>query len=68
MASKAVEAIIGYTINNHHPAVVVYDVEKCIEILCDGDGMDEEEALEYFEFNTLGAYVGESGPLFVRRF
>jgi hypothetical protein len=28
--------------------------------------MTLEEAEEYLSFNTLGAYVGENGPLFVR--
>lgn len=60
------DAIIGYVENHHHPAVVVYDSEKCIRILVERDGMDEEGAREYFEFNTLGAYVGENGPIFVK--
>lgn len=29
------------------------------------DGCTEEEALEYFEYNTLGSYVGLSTPIFV---
>jgi hypothetical protein len=29
------------------------------------DGMDYDEAYEFFEFNTLGAYVGEQTPVFV---
>ncbi len=59
------EAIIGYVENHHHATVVVYDSEKCIRILM-GDDMDWEGAREYFEFNTLGAYVGEHGPLFMQ--
>jgi hypothetical protein len=31
----------------------------------DRDGMTEEEAFEYLEFNTLGAWVGEETPMFV---
>jgi hypothetical protein len=30
-------------------------------------GMDEEEAEEFFSFNTLGAWVGENTPLFLWR-
>ena len=26
--------------------------------------MTEEEAVEFFEFNIIGAYVGESTPIF----
>ena len=29
------------------------------------DGMNYEDALEFFEFNTLGAYVGKQTPVFV---
>ena len=28
--------------------------------------MTHQEALEWFEFNTLGAYVGEYTPRFIR--
>jgi hypothetical protein len=57
---------IGYTTNHHHAVVAVYDYDKCVQALVDRDGMTHEEADEYLEFNTLGAYVGENGPLFVR--
>jgi hypothetical protein len=59
-------AFVGYTVNHHHAHVAVYDVEKCIKVLMDRDGMDREGAEEFLEFNTLGAYVGENGPLYVR--
>jgi hypothetical protein len=31
----------------------------------DRDGMDREGAEEFLHFNTLGAYMGKHGPLFV---
>jgi hypothetical protein len=31
------------------------------------DGMTEEEALEYFHFNVVGAYVGKFTPVFITR-
>lgn len=43
---------------------VVYDVNKVLEKLM-GDGMTHEEALEYYDYNMVGAYVGESTPIFV---
>ncbi len=58
-------AVIGYVENHHHPAVLLYDSEECIRILVERDGMSEEDAREYFEINTLGAYMGENGPLFM---
>lgn len=59
-------ALVGYTVNHHHAHVAVYDVDKCIAVLVDRDGMTHEEADEFLSFNTLGAYVGENGPLYVK--
>jgi len=59
-------ALVGYTLNTHHPHVAVYDVQKCIDVLVERDGMTHEEADEYLSFNTLCAYVGENGPVYVR--
>ena len=59
-------ALVGYTVNHHHPTVAVYDIEKCIDVLVERDGMTPDEADEFLSFNTLGAYVGENGPLYVR--
>lgn len=61
-------ALVGYTVNHHHPVVAVYDIERCVEVLVSRDGMDREGAEEFLSFNTLGAYVGENGPLFVKFF
>ena len=43
---------------------LIYSVSKCIEIL--SQDMDEEDAVEYFEFNVAGAYVGEKTPIWCR--
>tara|TARA_R100001082_G_scaffold30945_1_gene15603 strand:+ start:365 stop:592 length:228 start_codon:yes stop_codon:yes gene_type:complete len=58
------EALIGYgnQFNNH---VAIYNRDKCIDILMQRDGMDIEEAEEYFEYNVQGAYVGEETPVFL---
>ena len=56
----------GYTVNHHHAHVAVYDINKCIEVLVDRDGMSHEEADEFLSFNTLGAFVGENGPIYIR--
>jgi len=44
---------------------VVYDTTKIIDILCERDGMDRDEAAEYYEFNIAGAYVGDRTPMFI---
>lgn len=59
-------AIIGYTLNHHSEHVVVYDYDKCVATLVERDGMTPEEADEYLGFNTLGAYVGPQGPVFIK--
>ena len=43
--------------------VALYDRERCIKILT-GDGMSYDEAVEYFDFNTIGAYFGPNTPAF----
>ena len=58
------EAIVGMASRCAMNPVVVYDTEKVISILME-QGMDEDEAIEYFEFNIAGAYVGENGPIFL---
>lgn len=52
-------AIIGIEADSGR---IIYSVSKCIEILIK-NGMDEEEAVEYFEFNVSGSYVGEKTPI-----
>jgi hypothetical protein len=66
LADGLEDAFIGYTVNHHHAHVAVYDIDKCIEVLVARDGMTHEEADEYLSFNTIGAFVGENGPLFIR--
>jgi hypothetical protein len=41
---------------------LIYSVEKCINILME-QGMDMTEAVEYFDFNVSGSYVGEKTPI-----
>jgi hypothetical protein len=53
---------IGHHFNRE---LAVYDYAKCIEILMERDGMDEEEAEEFMSFNVTGAWVGEYTPIFL---
>ena len=55
------DAVIGYVERCGEPIRLVYDRERCIEILVDQCG-DYQAAQEWFEFNTLGAHVGELTP------
>ena len=58
-------ALIGTGERCGQPTIAVYDREKCIEVLEKSDGMTQEEANEFFEFNVVGAWVGEQTPIFV---
>tara|TARA_R110002020_G_scaffold461858_1_gene681079 strand:- start:234 stop:506 length:273 start_codon:yes stop_codon:yes gene_type:complete len=44
--------------------VAAYDVNKMLAQMV-GGGMTMDEAREFYEFNILGAWVGESTPVFV---
>jgi len=46
---------------------IVYDALKMIDVLINKDGMTHEEAVEYFEFNIDGAYLGEETPIYMFR-
>lgn len=43
---------------------VVYDLKKVISTLME-DGMTYEEAVEFHEFNQVGAWVGPRTPVFL---
>jgi hypothetical protein len=58
------DALIGY-VEIFNKVVAAYDRDKCIEILMRRDGMDNEDAIEFFDFNVVGAYVGEYAPAFL---
>ena len=60
------DALIGVG-QQFNKTLAVYDRQKCIEILIDRDGMSEEEAVEYFEYNVTGAWVGENTPIFFEK-
>lgn len=40
---------------------LIYSVSKCINILM--QNMNEEDALEYFNYNVSGSFVGEKTPI-----
>jgi hypothetical protein len=56
------EAVIG-VVERAGLLAVCYDRNKILEILM--RDMNEEQAIEYYEFNILGAYMGESTPVYL---
>jgi len=58
------KAIIGLSTSINKMSVA-YDTNKCIKILMSRDKISREEAIEYFEYNVAGAYVGDNTPTFI---
>ena len=50
-ASGLGDAIIGVGVRCGQLTIVVYSVDRVIEILMARDGMTNDEAIEFFEFN-----------------
>jgi len=59
------KAFLGIGRRCGQPDIAVYSIPKVLEVLQE-DGMTYEEAVEYFEFNTLGAWVGEETPMWMQ--
>ena len=57
-------AFVGFGWQFNVGPVAVYNQDLVMDIL-KARGMDEEGALEYFNFNIIGAYVGERTPIFL---
>jgi len=60
------EAILG-VVERIGLQAICYDKDKVLSILMERDDMDIVEAIEYFDFNIAGAWVGESTPVFIER-
>jgi hypothetical protein len=56
------DCIIGISYEGNQ---LIYDSNKIMDVLMQKDEMTEDEALEFFEYNILGSYVGESTPIYV---
>lgn len=54
------EAIIGIDTVSMR---LIYSVTKCISILCLDEEMEIDDAIEHFEYNVRGSYMGEKTPI-----
>jgi|TARA_B100001778_G_C18541305_1_gene608437 hypothetical protein len=59
------DAILGMCVQFGAEPLVAYDYEKCIEILIERDNMSRIEAIDFIQFNVIGAYVGLNTPVFI---
>ena len=55
------DALIGVS----HDGRAIYDYEKMIEWLMDKEGWNDEEAIEWIEYNTIRGlyYMGDCAPI-----
>ena len=58
------DCIIGVCYRFGQEPIIAYDYDKVIEKLM--EDMTEEEAVEWFEFNQIGAWVGDTTPCFIK--
>ena len=55
------DSILGYDTKGR----VIYSVNSILDTLVSRDGMDYDEAQEYFGFNIECAYIGEYTPIYM---
>ncbi|MBL69776.1 MAG: hypothetical protein CMO74_15250 [Verrucomicrobiales bacterium] len=65
MADGLDDAFCGMVERFGSSPVACYDTQKVLEIFVERDGMSMDEANEHFQFNVLGAYLGENTPVFL---
>tara|TARA_R110001583_G_scaffold78415_2_gene212573 strand:- start:1 stop:321 length:321 start_codon:yes stop_codon:yes gene_type:complete len=68
------DAFVGLGYQQYKGPIAIYDAKKCVEILieeymldpeCESREMAEQMAVEYFEYNSVGAWYGEGTPIFM---
>ena len=55
------DSILGYDTKGR----VIYSINSILDTLVNRDGMDYDEAQEYFGFNIECAYIGEYTPIYM---
>lgn len=58
------DALLGVVTDFNSEPRLAYSRKLCLDILMK-QSMDYDEALEYFDYNVQGAYVGEKTPVWV---
>ncbi len=60
------DAFLGIT--NDDPPKAIYSEEKVLDVLVKRDGMSYEDAMDFFEFNIAGSYMGDRTPMYILSF
>jgi hypothetical protein len=58
------DCVVGVVEQFGRPPIACYDRDKVIRKMV-ADGMTYEEAEEFFEYNQIGAWVGDRTPCFL---
>ena len=58
------KAIMGIVERFGMNPVVLYNKNKCINIMIKRDGMTEEEAIDFYYYNIVGSHMGDYTPCF----
>ena len=61
------DCIIGVSHRYGESLLLAYDKEKVIKKLMKRDNMTIEDALEFYTFNIIGAWVGKQTPIFIEK-
>jgi hypothetical protein len=68
LADSFEDAFVGTTISAFgRKQVAIYDYDKCILILMHDNHMTEDDAIEYFDYNVMGSWVGEGTPIYINQ-
>jgi|TARA_R100001244_G_scaffold114823_1_gene85095 hypothetical protein len=59
------EAFLGFSFRFNDGPLATYDRDKVMEIYIRDNKWTYEEALEWFDFNDIGAWVGEKTPVYM---
>ena len=59
------DCVAGVVERSGSEPIICYDKDAVLKTLVSRDGMTDEEALEFFNVNQLGAWVGDRTPCFL---
>jgi hypothetical protein len=65
------ECCVGWSDSWHYntrPIRLIYDYAKIIETMISRDGISHQDAIDHFEHNVGGGYVGPNTPIFINYF
>lgn len=62
------QALLGTTESADGLCVAAYDTAKCIRAIMAAEGWSQDEATDWFEYNTCGSCVGPGSPIFIEPF